>query len=378
MGCSIGIPQQQPVRKISLPIQKSQSQSSIRKFVDDNLSAASNPVLWDEKCSKDVVISKDRSTAFKIKDTSAINIVRSVEGQISGVHAYSVNWGVKSRGHQSAIIGVSCKVSQASNLSKEFGGGTEAFMGWDLISNKSVYNNGVMSKYPLEIDSNYKVPDNFVMIVDLYNGVLLFKVENKHLGVCCRDLNNAFGNWGIKLYPTVVMKSLGSQVTMFKLNTSWMNSLTDVVSYMIPILSFSDLARKWTKINIMMKTGRAKYSDSIQIMIIQFESCCQLIKRVKGAHAVFLNLLLKFDGGETLMAYYKYTLDNYYNKKNKVNFIVLSSFIQQNCENNSMFPCAIADKGCLNIIQSVLERGKDEFKFDHEVRKFFFFYFFSF
>ncbi|CAD5115984.1 DgyrCDS4915 [Dimorphilus gyrociliatus] len=357
MGCNLGVPQQ-TVHKISVPIQKTQSQSSIRKFVDENISAASIPAFWDERSSKNITVTKDGSSVTKVTDTNTMDIIRSTDGQISGIHVYSVNWSVRLRGQDSAVMGISCKVS--GNLPREVFGGFEVVMGWDLISNKSIFNNAIMSKYPLEIDSNYKVPDNFVMILDLYNGVLLFKVENRHLGVCCRDLDTAFGNRGIKLYPTIAMKSIGSQVTMFKMNTSWMNILNDVISYMVPILSFSDLSRKWTKVNIMMKTGRTKYADSIQLMILQLESCCRLIKRVKGAHAVFLNMLLKFDGGETLMAYFKYTWDNFHMEKSKANCIVMSSFIQNNCENNSMFPSAIARQGCLDLIHNVLEKGNNE------------------
>lgn len=126
--------------------------------------------------------------------------VRGKIGHERGLHVWEIRWSSGQRGTH-AVVGVATKDAPLHCVGYHslVGSNAESW-GWDLGRNRLYHNSEINPDrvYPqLDVNANFDVPDNFLVVLDMDEGTLSFMVNGKYLGVAFRGLK------GRKLYPII-------------------------------------------------------------------------------------------------------------------------------------------------------------------------------
>jgi len=114
-------------------------------------------------------------------------------GYSSGLHVWAIHWPSSSRGTH-PVVGVATRECHLTEPGyKRLVGSTDNSWGWCLKTMK-VYHNSRKFRhgvpYPRDIDEKLRVPDTFLMILDMDKGSLAFQVGDDFLGVAFSGLRN--------------------------------------------------------------------------------------------------------------------------------------------------------------------------------------------
>ncbi|KRX88894.1 Protein gustavus [Trichinella pseudospiralis] len=155
---------------------------------------------------------EDRSYNIFVKDDDPLTFhrypvaqstdcIRGKVGYTKGFHVWKVTWPLCQRGTH-AVIGIATADAplRSAGYCSLVGASADSW-GWD-IGRKKLYHDWrykTSSNYPNFVDEieNYKVPQDFLMILDMDQGTLSFFADNKFLGVAFELLQ------GTKVYPIV-------------------------------------------------------------------------------------------------------------------------------------------------------------------------------
>jgi hypothetical protein len=90
-------------------------------------------------------------------------------------------------------------------------GSDDQSLGWDIINNKSLYNDCVINSYPKNKPADYQVGDRIVVILDLDEGSISYCDGDEKLGVSLTGLE-IFALENKHLYPAVSITEPGAVV----------------------------------------------------------------------------------------------------------------------------------------------------------------------
>jgi len=143
------------------------------------------------------------------------------DGYSSGLHVWSVTWPQASRGTH-PVVGVAtraCPLTQPGY--RRLVGSNPQSWGWCLNTMK-VYHDSRKFRhgqtYPRDAGDNLKVPDTFLMLLDMDRGTLAFQVSNDFLGVAFSGLK------GEELFPIVSAVWGHCEVTLTYINSHHFNT----------------------------------------------------------------------------------------------------------------------------------------------------------
>jgi hypothetical protein len=94
---------------------------------------------------------------------------------------------------------------------KSLVGSNDQSLGWDIVNNKSLYNDRVINTYPENKPPGYQVGDRIVVILNLNEGTISFCDGDEKLGVCLTGLELFVLKNG-QLCPAVSMTEPGAVV----------------------------------------------------------------------------------------------------------------------------------------------------------------------
>ena len=81
-------------------------------------------------------------------------------------------------------------------------GSDDQSLGWDIVNNRSLFNDCVIGSFPKNKPQNYQVGENIIVILDLTEGVLSFRDGEEDLGACLTGLQ-LFARQDQALFPAV-------------------------------------------------------------------------------------------------------------------------------------------------------------------------------
>jgi len=143
------------------------------------------------------------------------------EGYRMGLHAWSVTWPQASRGTH-PVVGVAtkgCPLTQPGY--RRLVGSNSQSWGWCLNTMK-VYHDSRKFRhgvpYPRDAGDNLKVPETFIMLLDMDRGTLAFQVNNDFLGIAFSGLK------GEELFPIVSAVWGHCEVTLTYINSQHLHT----------------------------------------------------------------------------------------------------------------------------------------------------------
>jgi len=155
------------------------------------------------------------SDAIRGRGVTPTELQLERSGYTNGLHVWSVTWPQASRGTH-PVVGVAtrdCPLSEPGY--KRLVGSNSHSWGWCLKTMK-VYHDSRKFRhgvpYPRDVDDKLKVPDTFLMILDMDRGTLSFQVDNDFLGVAFSGLR------GEELFPIVSAVWGHCEVTLTYIN----------------------------------------------------------------------------------------------------------------------------------------------------------------
>lgn len=92
-------------------------------------------------------------------------------------------------------------------------GSNDQSVGWDIVTNKGLYNDCVISDYPDNKPADYQVGETIVVVANMDDGTLSFFDGPERLGVCLSCLK-VFARNSQALFPAVSVTSEGAVVTL--------------------------------------------------------------------------------------------------------------------------------------------------------------------
>jgi hypothetical protein len=90
-------------------------------------------------------------------------------------------------------------------------GSNDQSVGWDIVNNKSLYNDCAINPYPPNKPADYQVGERIVVILDLDDGTISFCDGTEKLGQCLSGLG-LFARMNQQLYPAVSIAKPGAVV----------------------------------------------------------------------------------------------------------------------------------------------------------------------
>ena len=163
--------------------------------------------------SPNIRVETDHRSIMRMPVADSTDSVRGKKGYSTGIHIWEVFWPTSHRGSHS-VIGVATK--DAELHAKHYCslvGSNQYSWGWNIVGNQLHHNTGFMSPqtrnrtqlnsslvtYPYKThnDGEFKVPETFLMILDMDEGTLAFSVDGVYLGVAFHRLK------GQNLYPII-------------------------------------------------------------------------------------------------------------------------------------------------------------------------------
>lgn len=143
------------------------------------------------------------NTVYRRPIARTTDCIRVKQGYSNGIHAWEFKWNPLKRGTH-AIVGVAEK---SANL-RSYGytsvvGQSWDSWGFDMWRNKLYHNHLITNDskpYPIRDAKKVlkiRIPETFIMVLDMNVGTLVFVVDNEYLGVAFKNLN------GKILFPIV-------------------------------------------------------------------------------------------------------------------------------------------------------------------------------
>jgi len=170
----------------------------------------------DDRSYNIFVKEDDKLTFHRHPVAQSTDCIRGKVGYERGLHLFEITWSTRQRGTH-AVVGVSTAEAPIHSVGyQSLVGNNEHSWGWDLGRNKVYHNSKVHPgiTYPsnLKHDETFVVPDKFLVMLDMDEGVLGFVVDGKYLGPAFRNLRGkklhlmVSAVWG---HCEITMKYLG-------------------------------------------------------------------------------------------------------------------------------------------------------------------------
>jgi len=146
----------------------------------------------DDRSFNIFVKEEDKLTFHRHPVAQSTDCIRSKIGYERGIHLFEVNWSTRQRGTH-AVVGVSTAEAPVHHVGyQSLVGSNEFSWGWDLGRNKAYHDskNKQGSTYPanLKHDETFVVPDKFLVVLDMDEGILGYVVDGQYLGPAFRGL----------------------------------------------------------------------------------------------------------------------------------------------------------------------------------------------
>lgn len=134
----------------------------------------------------------DKLTFHRHPVAQSTDCIRGMVGYERGLHVFEINWSTRQRGTH-AVVGVSTAEAPVHSVGyQSLVGNNEHSWGWDLGRNKVYHDskNQPGKPYPanLKHDEAFVVPDTFLAVLDMDQGVLGFVVDGQYLGPAFKGL----------------------------------------------------------------------------------------------------------------------------------------------------------------------------------------------
>lgn len=146
----------------------------------------------DDRSFNIFVKEEDKLTFHRHPVAQSTDCIRSKIGYERGIHLFEINWSTRQRGTH-AVVGVSTAEAPVHHVGyQSLVGSNEFSWGWDLGRNKAYHDskNKQGSTYPanLKHDETFVVPDKFLVVLDMDEGILGYVVDGQYLGPAFRGL----------------------------------------------------------------------------------------------------------------------------------------------------------------------------------------------
>jgi len=146
----------------------------------------------DDRSFNIFVKEEDKLTFHRHPVAQSTDCIRSKIGYERGIHLFEVNWSTRQRGTH-AVVGVSTAEAPVHHVGyQSLVGSNEFSWGWDLGRNKAYHDskNKQGSTYPANLrhDETFVVPDKFLVVLDMDEGILGYVVDGQYLGPAFRGL----------------------------------------------------------------------------------------------------------------------------------------------------------------------------------------------
>jgi len=152
----------------------------------------------DDRSFNIFVKEEDKLTFHRHPVAQSTDCIRSKIGYERGIHLFEITWSTRQRGTH-AVVGVSTAEAPVHHVGyQSLVGSNEFSWGWDLGRNKVYHDskNKPGTTYPANLrhDETFVVPDKFLVVLDMDEGILGYVVDNQYLGPAFKGLR------GKKLY----------------------------------------------------------------------------------------------------------------------------------------------------------------------------------
>lgn len=146
----------------------------------------------DDRSFNIFVKEEDKLTFRRHPVAQSTDCIRSKIGYERGIHLFEINWSTRQRGTH-AVVGVSTAEAPVHHVGyQSLVGSNEFSWGWDLGRNKAYHDskNKQGSTYPANLrhDETFVVPDKFLVVLDMDEGILGYVVDGQYLGPAFRGL----------------------------------------------------------------------------------------------------------------------------------------------------------------------------------------------
>ncbi|CAD5115982.1 DgyrCDS4913 [Dimorphilus gyrociliatus] len=348
--------------------------------VSDNISLSDNEnavyrftctdaFKWDNsQCSENLNISSNGSTVTKAENTPSYDIVRSVKEFKTCLNFFKVKWPKNNRGKVSAIIGISSGNSSSLSIPSDetlrnSDIPDDSFScGWDIVNNTAVYNEKNVRYFPSNRDSNFAVQDEFLVILDLYSGILAFEFDDE-ISICFGGLNDIFSEQIQSLYLTAALYSQKSTVTVENLNSFSQNILPYIFHHNQSTVPLFSNESQWKDINSLMINSNLKDIYEISEFFLSLTSVCQTFQNDQRMYLIYLRLMIEFNDMKSIVNYHKLLWRRIHLNCAINCFLTICHFVQNTSYNNSLYSSAFFHLGYVEIIEDILETfiEKDQF-----------------
>ncbi|KAI0232664.1 SPRY domain-containing SOCS box protein 2 [Lamellibrachia satsuma] len=130
---------------------------------------------WDaDDCSPNLALRQNGLVAVKTAFAET-DVVRGKQGYSKGIHIWEITWKKEHRGSH-AVIGVaSYNAPLTCSGHRALLGSNDESLGWNIVSNVSLFNDCVINKYPDNVQPGFQAPDVILVILNMDEGTLRFK-----------------------------------------------------------------------------------------------------------------------------------------------------------------------------------------------------------
>ncbi|KAI0239069.1 SPRY domain-containing SOCS box protein 2 [Lamellibrachia satsuma] len=203
------------VDRLKSPLDLVELEQSLRQHPAGKANQADH--AWDPNgCSPNIRLTGDDCIAKKLESrvsSVTTDMVRGKRGYTRGTHIWEITWKKEHRGSH-AVIGVASYSAPLQGLGQTaLLGSNDESIGWDIVSNVSLFNDCVINEYPGNVQLGFQAPDVIRVILHMDEGSLRFKsgIDGTDYGHCLSGLR-AFSRNGQKLYPAISMTKQGAEI----------------------------------------------------------------------------------------------------------------------------------------------------------------------
>lgn len=154
----------------------------------------------DDRSYNIFVKDDDKLTFHRHPVAQSTDCIRGKVGYERGLHVFEITWSTRQRGTH-AVVGVSTAEAPVHSVGyQSLVGNNEHSWGWDLGRNKLYHDSKNVPgiTYPAKAsEESFSVPDKFLVVLDMDEGIMGFCVDGQYLGPAFRGLR------GKKLYVMV-------------------------------------------------------------------------------------------------------------------------------------------------------------------------------
>lgn len=323
---------------------------------------------WDSsRCSPNCQI--QGSTILKLCETSDYDIVRAVAGFRTGFNVFRIKCPLDIRNNNSIVLGVSSKnfslgdQDSSQDYAASNNNNNNFSCGWDFINNTSILNGKKSRDFPIDKDADYIAEEEFFMILDLYSGLLSFKIDNK-VSICFAGLCEYLDVMEDEnLYVTAGIYSKNSELTInhvFSKSNEMLSNLFPKCQSSLIIFTGIEI---WSEMNEIIKNPKLKNLPEISQFFMKLTELYENIKDDEDKiYLFYLRLMIEFNEMKSIKNFHLTLLRKDGNNDLFSCLLILCQFIQNLSYNNSMYLTAFYQIGYIDIIKEIFELFAQDIK----------------